>query len=162
MSRGRFLLTLHCTHCGEREQLTFSDILSRLRDLGFLRREGEPSEDLAAELAQSAIDSGRWGSCPACGRQGMGMTPAVDEADNADVWDDVRHCERCHGVIPSDRLEVFPDARRCAKCQNLLESGQDGNDHEYCPHCGSVMQLKAARAPGATYRMYCPSCRKTP
>ena len=155
-------LSIRCQSCRRRSDLSPAELLARLRELGFLRREGEPSPELAIELAQSAIADGRWGICPDCGSNGWGAaTPAVDEADDAALWGDARHCQQCGAVIPAERLEIFPNSTHCARCQQQGERPGAADEVEYCPRCGSIMQLKASASPGATYRMHCPSCRKT-
>jgi RNA polymerase-binding transcription factor DksA len=154
-------ISIRCQNCGRRSNLSVPELLARLRELGFLRREGEPSTELAVELAQSAIADGRWGICPDCGSNGWGAAEAVDEADDAALWGDARHCQQCGAVIPAERLEVFPNATHCARCQQQGERQASADEVEYCPRCGSIMQLKAASSPGATYRMHCPACRKT-
>jgi RNA polymerase-binding transcription factor DksA len=152
----RAILTLRCSHCHRREELSLTDLLNRLRELGFLRRGGEPSVELVLEVAQAAIAEGRWGNCPECGHSGWGASESTDDAeDDPALWGDARHCEQCHAVIPPERLEIFPQATRCAKCE---QQGSDADEREFCPHCGSVMQLKAA---GSRYRMYCGACRKS-
>jgi RNA polymerase-binding transcription factor DksA len=152
-------LSIRCQNCGTRSDLSHADLVDRLHELGFLRREGEPSQELTVELAQSAIADGRWGNCPACGQGHWGATE--QEADDAEEWGDARHCQQCGAVIPAERLEVFPNSTLCARCQQQSERGAASDEVEYCPHCGSIMQLKASSSPGATYRMHCPSCRKT-
>jgi RNA polymerase-binding transcription factor DksA len=154
-------LSIRCQSCGRRADLTYAELLSRLRELGFLRREGEPSPELAVELAQSAIAEGRWGTCPDCGSARWGAASPMDDVDEAADWGDVRHCQQCGAVIPAERVEVFPNSTQCARCQQQSERGPAADEVEYCPHCGSIMQLKASTSPGATYRMHCPSCRRT-
>ncbi len=157
---GRFVLSLRCRHCGQREDQTLETVYEQLRALGFLRRGGEPSLELTLELARDAIEQGRWGSCPSCGTSGLGITTEADAAEDGSLWNDARHCEECKAIIPAERIEVFPQTKLCSKCQNQVETGSARNDHEYCPYCGEIMQLRAATTPGATYRLYCPSCRK--
>lgn len=151
-------LSIRCQNCGRQSDLSLADLLARLRELGFLRREVEPPLELTIELAQSAIAEGRWGNCPDCGQGHWGTSEP--ETDDADEWGDARHCQQCGAVLPAERLEVFPNSTLCARCQQQSESGT-AEELEYCPHCGSIMQLRASTSPGATYRLYCPSCRKT-
>jgi RNA polymerase-binding transcription factor DksA len=153
------LLSLRCLHCGRREEFSSPQLLARLRELGSLRRGDEPSTDLLLELAQAAIADGRWGSCPTCGEAGLGAAPP--EAEEDVDWGDARHCAECGAVIPAERIEIFPNSKTCAACQQKMESGAGSKDHEYCPRCGAVMQVKASRTPGATYRLYCPDCGKS-
>src|SRR4051794_10663159 len=133
------ILALRCRHCGRRDEFTLPQLLARLRELGFLRRHAEPSDELTIELAQSAIDDGRWGRCDSCGQSGLGLASSSDEADDPTIWGDARHCERCGAIIPAERLEVFPDSKNCPRCQKQMETGPGPSDHEYCPHCGSIM-----------------------
>jgi RNA polymerase-binding transcription factor DksA len=154
-------LSIRCQNCGRRSNLPHTELLTRLRELGFLRREGEPSPELAIELAQSAIADGRWGTCPDCGSERWGAASSPDEVGDSADWGDARHCQQCGAVIPVERLEIFPSSTHCARCQQQREHGPAPDEVEYCPHCGSIMQLKASSSPGATYRMHCLSCRKT-
>lgn len=159
-SRGS-LLTLRCQNCGERVSLSRTDLQAKLRDLGFLRREAEPSDELLLEISQSLVLTGRIGSCPACGQSKLAESSDA-ESDFADEWlGDVRSCKQCGMAIPPERVEIFPETRFCAACQKKVDSGAASQEREYCPHCGDVMQLRAMISPGATYRMYCPSCRKS-
>lgn len=153
-------LTIRCRLCGRREDVSDAQLAEKLRELGFLRRQAEPSVELSHELAQTAIEAGRWGACPQCGNIGFGATPAVDEADDAELWGDARLCETCRAVIPQERLEVFPNSTKCARCQRQSE-GAESAEREFCPRCGNVLQLKAATTPGATYRLHCSVCRKS-
>jgi hypothetical protein len=156
------LLTLRCRNCGERVSFSRADLQFKLRDLGFLRRDADPSDELLLEISQSLVASGRLGSCPACGLAKLGeATEAEIEAEEEGEWfGDVRSCKQCGSPIPPERIEVFPDTKFCAACQKKLDSGGAGKDDEYCPYCGDAMQLRAMSSPGAAYRMYCPSCRK--
>lgn len=154
------VLSLRCQHCHRRDDLLADDLYSRLRELGFLRRGGEPSLDLALELSRNAISEGRWGNCPACGQPGYGITTEPREEEAAD-WGDPVRCEQCRSIIPTERLEVFPSTKLCSKCQVKVESGAPTGEAEYCPRCGDLMQLKRVQSPLAGYRMHCPTCRKT-
>lgn len=156
-------LTIRCQQCGRRIGASIPELIAKLRELGFLRREGEPSPELAVELAQSAIADGRWGSCPDCGRSRFGAAAAdeaYDEANDPALWGDARHCQGCGAVIPAERLEVFPNSTHCARCQQQCDRQPAAGEVEYCPRCGSIMQLKAVKSPVASYRMHCPACRK--
>lgn len=154
------LLTLRCRNCGERVSFSRTELQNKLRDLGFLRREAEPSDDLLLEISQTLLASGRLGSCPVCGQAKLGETTDAEPAENDEWFGDVRSCKQCGVTIPPERIEIFPDIQFCAACQNKVDSGASGKEDEYCPYCGDVMQMRAVSSPGATYRMYCPSCRK--
>lgn len=155
------ILTLRCRNCGEMVSFLRAELQAKLRDLGFLRREAEPSDELLLEISQSLIATGRLGSCPTCGKSTLGEATEAEVAESDEWFGDVRSCKQCGGVIPPERMEVFPDTQFCAACQKKVDSAGGGKDDEYCPYCGDVMQLRAVSSPGATYRMYCPSCRKT-
>jgi RNA polymerase-binding transcription factor DksA len=154
-------LCIRCQNCGRRSNLAHAALVTQLRELGFLRREGEPSVELTIELAQSAVAAGRWGLCPSCGSDRWGSADPPNEEDDAALWGDARHCQQCGAVISAERLEVFPNSTHCARCQQTSERQGAVDEVEYCPHCGSIMQLKASSSPGATYRLHCPACRKT-
>ena len=149
---------LVCLGCAEREKLSLTDMLARLRAAGLLKRAKDPDVSLVVELLKSNASS--W-SCAACGRQGLAVEPSRDEFADED-WGDAKACERCKAIIPSERLELFPKATLCRDCQ--AKSEQDNGDTgaaEYCPHCGDVMQLRRSRGAGISrFVMECPSCRR--
>jgi RNA polymerase-binding transcription factor DksA len=151
-------LAIRCRACGHTERFTIDQLANRLRELGCLRRQAEPSPELALELAQSALADARFGKCAQCGAGALGTTTEQDEADDAALWGDARHCERCKQVIPPERLEIFPGTRLCPACQRKDEAGAS-DEREFCPRCGDVLQLRAVRKPGAAYQMVCPSCK---
>jgi predicted RNA-binding Zn-ribbon protein involved in translation (DUF1610 family) len=155
------LLSLRCRTCGERLELSREELKAKLRELNFLRRDAEPSDELLREIAQSLLASGRLAPCPACNHTTWNEAPPDLNNDDDAAWlGDVRACTQCSATIPRERLEIFPNSKLCAACQKKLDSGAVSNDAEYCPHCGDHLQLRAARSAGATYRMHCPSCRK--
>ena len=53
--------------------------------------------------------------------------------------------------------------KRCVACQGRKEAGIAEEEPEYCPHCGSLVELRVGRGPGITrYRRFCtgqPPCR---
>jgi predicted RNA-binding Zn-ribbon protein involved in translation (DUF1610 family) len=134
-------------------------MLARLRELGMLRRDKDPSQDLVAELFASA--AGRM-VCPACDHQGL----SVSEAEAEDEWDDEtwnsgRSCTVCGQPIAAERLAAFPDAQRCVTCQQAADRGADQATPDYCPRCGTPMTLRPRRGRGlAGYEMVCPQCKR--
>lgn len=152
------VFTLRCVQCAKLETFTSDEVAQRLRKLGFLRRVDDQTASLLEELAVAAVESGRWGPCESCGSLDL---VRVDSADNLDDdWGDARVCEDCGKVIPAERIEAFPKTKLCLACQQKVEKGEASGEHEYCPRCGNIMQLR--REPGGTnFRMHCPACRKT-
>ena len=65
--------------------------------------------------------------------------------------------------IPPERLEILPGTRRCVKCQNAAELGDARDEPEFCPKCGSLVELRVSRGAGITrYKRVCtgvPPCR---
>ncbi|MHB1038452.1 MAG: TraR/DksA family transcriptional regulator [Pirellulales bacterium] len=99
-------------------------------------------------------------ACPQCGEMGLEVGQAVeDEVD----WPSARSCAACAKPIPPERLAVVPNATLCAACQRDEEQGRAKVEVEYCPRCGSPMELRQSRATGVTrYVLACtgnPPCR---
>jgi hypothetical protein len=146
-----------CPRCSASSLCDFPQMLARLRNLGILRREKDPSPELVAELFVSA--AGRM-VCPSCNHCGM----TVDEAD--DEWDDptgntARVCTDCGRTIAAERLAAFPSAQRCVTCQQAADRGFDSAPVEYCPRCGTPMTVRPRRGPGlARYEMICSQCKR--
>ena len=70
-----------------------------------------------------------------------------------------RRCDDCGQAIPRERLELFPQSRLCVACQSRDEKGERPVEVEYCPRCGSAMELAPSRTSGITrYRLVCRSC----
>ena len=65
--------------------------------------------------------------------------------------------------IDPERVEALPGVKRCVACQNRDEAGVTMEEPEYCPQCGSLVEIRASRGPGITrYRRFCtgqPPCR---
>lgn len=155
-----FAKRLSCPACGWATVSGAEDAAARLRLVGVLRREGDPDEVMLAELLPGAAERM---TCPGCKRIGLAVSEADEPAD-ADDWQAARLCEACREPIPPERLEVFPDAKRCVGCQGKSEAGVDDADEpEFCPKCGSLVELRVSSARGLTrYRRFCtgsPPCR---
>jgi RNA polymerase-binding transcription factor DksA len=130
-----------------------------LRLIGLLRRERDPDETLLAELF---VDAAPRMTCPICKEKSLAASPADDSDDRS--WQAAVLCEVCRAPIPVERLAAIPDARRCASCQGKAESGAlEEVAIEYCPQCGSPIELRVSRGSGITrYRRVCtgiPPCR---
>jgi RNA polymerase-binding transcription factor DksA len=143
---------LVCLACGARATLSAIDVLARLRAAGLLKRAKEPDAETVAELLKSTATT--W-ACERCGRTGLAVEAARDDLANED-WGQAKACERCHAPIPAERLELFPQTTLCVRCQ---QGAEQGDDPEYCPRCGSILEIRRLRGSGLTrYVMECPSC----
>jgi RNA polymerase-binding transcription factor DksA len=78
-------------------------------------------------------------------------------------WEQVVVCEICREPIPRERLEIKPNATRCVACQDAADRGRSFVEPDYCPKCGSLLELRVSRSGGITrYKLWCtgiPSCR---
>jgi Zn finger protein HypA/HybF involved in hydrogenase expression len=102
-------------------------------------------------------------TCPICKEKrlhAVGHDP--DDRDDAD-WQAAVLCEVCRQPIPLERVEALPSARRCVACQGRSEAGIAVEEPEYCPKCGSLVEIRVSRGTGITrYRRFCtgnPPCR---
>lgn len=149
---------LTCRDCGWRTVCGEAEIARRLRKLGAFRRAPRPPEELVREVLASRSDELR---CDQCRSANLAVT--LDAASDDDgEWDQVVVCEVCRKPIPRERLEVVPGARRCAACQSAADVGALAAESEYCPKCGSLMELRVSRSGVTRYKMVCtgnPPCR---
>jgi predicted RNA-binding Zn-ribbon protein involved in translation (DUF1610 family) len=129
-------------------------MLARLRSVGMLRREKEPSWDLVSELFHSAAH--RF-SCSQCGATGMRVAPCEDDGAD-DAWGLERACVDCGQPIAAERVRLLPTVTLCITCQRAREVGQSADAPTYCPQCGSVMHLRLRSGGVARYEMACPEC----
>lgn len=144
-------LQLRCPACGDTSVCGPVELLARIRAAGMLRKEAEPPWETVVALLPSAMQRMTCGGCGSSGLEGS----EVDE-DDFDEWGQGRLCTACRAPIPAERLEVFPDATRCVQCQDLPEE----EAAEYCPRCGTVMQLRTASRGVTRYQLVCPECRR--
>jgi predicted RNA-binding Zn-ribbon protein involved in translation (DUF1610 family) len=157
MTAPSFWKRVSCPRCAAASLCDLPQMLARLRDLGMLRRETEPSRELVAELFTSA--AGRM-ICPSCNHRGLSVAEADDEWDDS-TWTTGRPCADCGQLIAAERLAAFPDAQRCVSCQQAADRGADSSPVEYCPRCGTPMALRPRRGRAlAGYEMFCPQCRR--
>jgi hypothetical protein len=148
-------MELLCTACGWSVSCGPTAMLERLRAVQMLRPGAAPDPEL---LPQLFIAAAAKSTCPDCGRMGLA---AIRETQSDDEWPGARPCEGCGEPIGQERLLALPGARRCARCQQADESGQSSGAADYCPRCGSIMQLKPTRSAGLTrYALFCPACRR--
>lgn len=148
---------LTCPACGWRTVCGLADAVARLRLVGQLRREKEPDEATVEVLLAEAAPQM---TCPTCKSRGL-VVSTVETQD--DDWQAAVLCEICRQPIPPERLEYLPETRRCVACQNSAEAGQLADEPEFCPKCGSLVELRVSRGAGITrYKRFCtgsPSCR---
>lgn len=152
--------SLTCPGCGWRTVCGPGDIASRLRLVGLLRRDGDPDEEILSALLPEAAPRM---TCPGCKRIGL-LVGDADEAGDDDDWQAAVLCQRCRQPIDPERLEVFPDTRTCVACQSRAEAGEpEPEEPEFCPKCGSLVELRVSRGGGLTrYKRFCtgnPPCR---
>ena len=148
-------LRWHCPACSHVEETSQDTLYQRLRAAGLLRRvaaEDAKDFDFLLQLASSVKEKL---TCPICGAGNYLPQLASDEEVS---WGDSRKCTGCQTLISPERLEVFPDTTLCPACQQKAEKGDSGQA-EYCPCCGTPMQVRQRRGRGiAAYELACPSC----
>ena len=157
MEDERQYTRFRCAHCGDEEVVDESKVVHRLREIGKLRHDKLPEREILTELVQAAAAEL---SCPACGKTGLTVEVVEEDFD----WPEAKTCEGCGKRLDPERLELFPDAELCPECQRREESGESVTDEvEYCPRCGSLMEMRQTRGAGVTrYKMMCtarPPCR---
>lgn len=153
-TRGEWIC-LTCPHCRASLLHGPPEMLQRLQSLGMLRRERQPAPDVVAELFRAAVSRM---PCGECGRTGLTFASVADESE---AWGGGRLCEACGQTIPPERVQSLPGVTLCVACQAKRESGAAIGPAEYCPRCGSVLQLKLRSGDAlAGYRQYCPECRR--
>lgn len=149
---------LECQACGWRTTSGAADVVARLRKLGLFRRAPDPPAELVREVLRK--QAGRL-ACDHCGA--VGLVVNHDDGDPDADWEQIVVCEVCRQPIPPERLQYNPRATRCVGCQNAAERGQSSVEPEYCPKCGSPLELRVSRGGGITrYKQWCtgnPPCR---
>jgi hypothetical protein len=156
-----FSSELTCSNCGWRTVCGREDAIARLKIVGLLRRDPDPDDDLIRALLTEAAPRM---TCPLCKEQRLRAADHDASQDNDDGdWQTAVLCEVCRKPIDPERVEALPGVKRCVGCQGLSETGTDTEEPEYCPNCGSLVELRASRGAGITrYRRFCtgnPSCR---
>jgi ribosomal protein S27AE len=131
-------------------------MLRRLRSIGMLRREKEPSAALVSELFASA---GERLTCSQCGATGLRIVP-VEDIGWDDAWDADRPCSECGRPIGAERVRLLPNVALCIACQRVQESGRAVGEPTYCPKCGAVMTLRLRSGGVTRYELTCPACRR--
>jgi hypothetical protein len=160
-----FSSELTCSNCGWRTVCGREDAIARLKIVGLLRRDPDPDDDLIRVLLTEAAPRM---TCPLCKVQRLRAADHdASQDDDGDWqqgdWQTAVLCEVCRKPIDPERVEALPGVKRCVGCQGQSETGVDTEEPEYCPHCGSLVELRASRGSGITrYRRFCtgqPPCR---
>jgi Zn finger protein HypA/HybF involved in hydrogenase expression len=150
---------LECRDCGWWTLCGETEIVRRLRKLGLFRRASDPPEKLVREVLAS---QGAHLACDRCGKTGLSVRLDADEGERGE-WEQVVVCEICRQPIPPERLHFKPDATRCVACQDAADRGRTFVEPDYCPKCGSPLELRVSRGGGITrYKLWCtgnPPCR---
>ncbi len=142
---------LRCPDCAWSEVCGPDAVARWLSSEKKIRPGREPAYEIMTELLGGVAGQLK---CPRCGRTGLLAGPARDAA----AWTDDVICSSCRRRISPERIEAVPGTRLCATCQQAEEAGGAG-EVEYCPRCGSVMQLRLSRSPGISrYVMQCVAC----
>lgn len=142
--------TLTCPDCSNIQYCGYPQMLSRLQDVGMMRRSKEPEAMMVVQLFESTA---KRFACTACLHVGLQVGDAEDEWDD---WGQARSCESCRQPIPPERLEIFPDSKLCVSCQQKDDSGAS-DEREFCPRCGDVMSVRL-KSGTSQYVMSCASC----
>jgi predicted RNA-binding Zn-ribbon protein involved in translation (DUF1610 family) len=154
MSQNSLEFDLRCPACGWITICAPSQMADWLLRYRRIKNTRQNEPDMLAELFRVSVGSF---ACPQCGHEGLVAKPS-EPLDN-ERWGEARKCESCGAPIPAERLEVFPDSRLCVACQNRAERGEPTGPAEYCPRCGSIMELSQSRGSGITrYVMTCRAC----
>ncbi|HYO25360.1 MAG TPA: TraR/DksA C4-type zinc finger protein [Lacipirellulaceae bacterium] len=151
-------IQLQCDACGWWTLCGEPEIVRRLRAVGHFRRASDPPEEIVREVLRT---DGRRLACDRCRATGLRLADGAEP--DAAQWDQVVMCEVCRQPIPPERLEVLPWAKRCAACQGQTDRGATFAEPDYCPRCGSLVEVRVSRAGGVTrYKLWCtgnPPCR---
>lgn len=158
MSIEPFFFELQCPDCSWTEVCGREGIVRWLLKVRKIRLGREPEIEILEELFQ--IMAGQF-KCPSCSRHGLSVRQVTEDAF---AWPEPTLCEGCSKPIPPERLEALPESTLCAACQRKQESGELAETPEYCPKCGSPMEIRPSRSAGITrYVWVCtgnPPCRR--
>lgn len=149
------MIELRCLSCNHVEGLLEPEVIQRLRQSGKLRREAKPDHALVIQLASASAPG--W-NCAACDQ--IGLTASEREFEGDDGWGGAVACKRCKSAIPPARIEIFPDATLCADCQSKEDAGETSDEPDFCPRCGSIMELKKSHRGVTRFELACMGCRR--
>jgi len=150
-------LDLRCPECRWRENCGPAEIVRWLTAARKLRPNRVPELEILYELFYAAAPALR---CPQCTHVGLAVSNSLDEAH---AWPGIPGCAACGKPIPRERLAVQPDARLCTACQRLREEGRPREEQQFCPRCGSPLEVRVITEGRRTrYVLACsarPPCR---
>ncbi len=147
-------LELRCRSCDWCERCGPHRVAAWLRKAGKLRPDRQPEPDILYEVFYATVGQL---TCPQCGKMGLVVGPAAEDLAH---WPGPRLCECCGKPIPKERVEAIPNATRCAACQRDGEAGRPRERIEYCPRCGSPLEVRVVRSGGRT--RYVLACSANP
>ncbi len=144
---------LFCAVCGWSEALGLARARVWLRRAKMSTAKSDPTADEIRELLPVAASRLE---CPECVQQPLGIRTAQEDPSD---WPQAATCEVCGQPIAPERLEMLPGVSTCVACQDRDEQGETTAEIDYCPHCGSPMQLKARHGAGISrYGLSCSQC----
>ena len=150
-------LDLRCPQCRWRETCGPGEIARWLTAARKLRPNRMPELEILYELFYATAPQL---ACPKCGHTGLGVSNALDDEH---AWPGTPGCAACGKPIPRQRLVAQPDARLCAACQQLKEEGRPIEERDFCPRCGSPLEVRVVgQGQHTRYVLSCsarPPCR---
>ena len=142
---------LTCPTCAAVESCGYAQMLTRLQEVGVMRRSKDPEPAIVRELFESTAERFACASC-----QHIGLSVRTGPVDD---WSDAHEavaCKDCRQIIPRERLEIFPGTKLCAACQQRDDAGAN-DEPEYCPRCGNIMSVRL-KSGTSRYVLSCPQC----
>ena len=150
-------LDLRCRDCRWRETCGPEQIADWLVKVRKLRPKRVPELEILYELFHAAAPHL---TCPRCGRTGLDVSNALDDEH---AWPATPTCSDCGKAIEPERVSAVPGARFCAACQRKKESGLPVAEKDFCPRCGSPLEVRMiGEGPRTRYVLGCsanPPCR---
>lgn len=142
-----------CQKCGWSTLLNSDGIRQWLVRHGKFGPNHDAEDEILYELFYANV--GQY-HCPDCYSTRLEISTVIDDFSDMEQ----RRCRGCANVIPRERLEILPETLYCAQCAEKRERGEALDlNVEYCPVCGSVMELVPV---GNSFEWRCtrvPSCR---
>lgn len=129
-------LELRCPQCRRRETCGPQQIVDWLLKARKLRPNRVPELEILYELFAAA--AGQF-TCPGCKHAGLDVANALDDVH---AFPPAPACAACGLAIEPERVEAIPNVRFCAACQRKRESGRPVEEKDYCPRCGSPMEVR--------------------
>ncbi len=150
---------LHCRSCSWQTTSGREDLISRLQLVGLLRRDNDPEDEIILALLE---DAAARMTCPSCKSIGLVASDSEEtETEWDDDWQAAVLCNHCRKPIPPERVEALPGVKQCVECQGMEETGTLPEEPDFCPRCGSLVEIRVSQSGGITrYKQFCTSgCR---